>query len=387
MKKIRLLNSIARVGLEKLPDSYQVNDWEDSPDAIFLRSASMHDIEIPKSLLAVARAGAGVNNIPVESLTKKGIVVFNTPGANANGVKELTLAALFLAARDIYGGIRWAEELSENVAKSVEKGKKQFAGVELSGKTLGVIGLGAIGGMVASAAASSAIGMKVIGYDPYLSIESAWNLSHSVRRASSYEEIFENADFITLHIPLMSATKGLIGREAFDAMKRGVRLINLSRAELVDNDALIEALLCGKVARYVTDFPTDTTVGVKNLITIPHLGASTEESEENCAIYAATVLVDYLENGNIKNSVNFPQVVLPRTTALRLSVMHLNVPSMLSKISSFVADFGINIAHMSSVSKADIAYTILDIDGEECPDGLQHAIESMEGFISMRVIH
>lgn len=386
MKKIRLLNPISKAGLERLPGSYLVNDTEKSPDAILVRSASMHDTEIPKSLLAVARAGAGVNNIPVEALREKGIVVFNTPGANANGVKELTIAALFLAARDIYGGIKWTETLSENVAKSVEKGKKEFAGIELFGKTLGVIGLGAIGGAVANAAASSAIGMKVIGFDPYLSIEGAKNLSRSVKLAQSYEEIFANADFVTLHVPATPQTKGLIDKKTLGLMKDGVRIINLSRAELIDDGALIKALQCGKVARYVTDFPTDTTVGVKNLITIPHLGASTEESEDNCAILAVTSLIEYLENGNIINSVNFPKMVLPRTTALRLSIMHLNTPSMITTVMSIVGDFGITVANMASVSSGDMAYTVLDIDTKDCPEGLIQTASSAEGVVAFRVI-
>ena len=386
MKKILLLNKISKVGLDRFPESYAVSDKMDSPDAILVRSAAMHDMEIPESLLAVARAGAGVNNIPIDKMTEKGIAVFNTPGANANGVKELTIAALFISARDIYGGIKWSETLHENVAQTVEKSKSAFAGIELSGKTLGVIGLGAIGGMVANAAVSSSLGMKVIGYDPYLSIDSAWNLSRSVKRATSYDEIFEKCDFITLHIPATNETKGMINKEAFAKMKRGVRLVNLSRAELVEDTALIEALESGTVARYVTDFPTDATVGIKNLVTIPHLGASTEESEDNCAVFAADALMDYLENGNVKNSVNFPKVMMPRTTKLRLCVMHQNIPSVLSKISFSVASEGMNIAHMSSASKGSVAYTMLDLDGDYIPEGLKLAIQKINGYLFMRVI-
>ena len=386
MKTIRMLNPIAKIGLDKLPSDYTVSDTEVCPDAILVRSASMHDMEFPSSLLAVARAGAGVNNIPVASLTEKGIVVFNTPGANANGVKELTLASLFLAARDIYGGIKWTETLAENVAKTVEKGKKQFAGIELKGKTLGVMGLGAIGGAVAASAASEAIGMNVLGYDPYLSPESASSLPCSVKLVENYEEVFDQADFITLHLPLADNTRGLLNREAFSRMKDGVRVINLSRAELVDTDALLDALNSGKLARYVTDFPTDETVKVPNLITVPHLGASTEESEDNCAILAVTELIDFLENGNIKNSVNFPNVNLPRASAVRLCVAHRNIPGMLSKISLAISDYGINIAHMASASKGDIAYTLVDLDKEELPVNAKNLIDDMEGVLSLRLI-
>ena len=384
--KIQLFNKISQVGLDRFPASYTVSETVDAPDGILVRSANMHEVELPTSVLAIARAGAGVNNIPIDRLTQKGVVVFNTPGANANGVKELTIAALFLSARDIYGGIKWSETLTENVAKTVEKGKSAFAGVELKGKTLGVIGLGAIGGMVANAASSSSIGMKVIGYDPYLSIESAWNLSSTVKRAASYDEIFENCDFITLHIPATAETKGLIGTDALSKMKDGVRIINLSRAELVEEAALLNALDCGKVARYVTDFPTDGTVGVKNLVAIPHLGASTEESEDNCAIFAVEELIDYLENGNIKNSVNYPKVSMPRTTGLRVAVMHQNIPSVLSKISSAVAEEGVNIAHMSSASKGNVAYTLLDLDADTVPTALESAIQAIDGHIFTRII-
>ena len=384
--KIQLFNKISKVGLDRFPSSYTVAETVDTPDGILVRSANMHEAVIPESVLAIARAGAGVNNIPIDQMTERGVVVFNTPGANANGVKELTLTALFLSARDIYGGIKWSETLTENVAKTVEKGKSAFAGIELRGKTLGVIGLGAIGGMVANAATSQAIGMKVVGFDPYLSIESAWNLSSSVKRAQSYDEIFESCDFITLHIPATSETKGMINQDAIAKMKDGVRLVNLSRAELVEDAALIEALESGKIARYVTDFPTDSTVRVKNLVTIPHLGASTEESEDNCAIYAVEEIVDYLENGNIRNSVNFPKVSMPRTTKLRLAAVHKNVPSVLSKISSAVAEEGINIAHMSSASKGEIAYTVLDIDGDLIPDTLVSKVKAIDGYIFLRVI-
>lgn len=388
MKKILLLNKISPLGLNFFnKDEYEVGDALENPDGILVRSAKMHEMEVQDNLLAVARAGAGVNNIPVDAYSEKGIAVFNTPGANANGVKELTLAALFLSARNISGGISWATALeTDDVAKAVEKGKSAFGGIELEGKTLGVIGLGAIGGKVANAAASSAIGMNVIGYDPYLSIDNAWNLSRSVKRASGYDEIFKTCDFITLHLPATKDTKGMIGKETLAMMKDGVRLINLSRAELVDTDALKEALLQGKVARYVTDFPTNDTVGVEGIVTIPHLGASTEESEDNCAIYAAKELIDYLENGNIKNSVNFPNVSMPRTSAARLCVLHRNIPAVLSKISSAVAAEKINIAHMTNASKGEFAYTLADLDVDSVSTELIDSIMAVEGVIRVRAI-
>ena len=387
MKNILLLNKISPVGLARFDKAYyQLSDSAEDPEGILVRSAKMHDMAVGESLLAVARAGAGVNNIPVEEYSEKGIVVFNTPGANANGVKELTLAALFLAARNVYGGIDWAGKLPKdgNVAKAVEKGKSAFGGIELSGKTLGVIGLGAIGGMVANAAVT--LGMEVIGYDPYLSIESAWNLSRTVVRASSYDDIYEKSDFITLHIPATGETKGMINAETIGKMKDGARLINLSRAELVDADSLIEAVKSGKISRYVTDFPTDETVGIENIVTIPHLGASTEESEDNCAVFAANEMIDFLENGNIKNSVNYPAVSFPRTTALRITVLHRNIPAVLSKISSAIAEEGINISHLYNASKGNYAYTMMDIDAEAVSEHSLEKIASVEGVIRVRVI-
>lgn len=389
MKKVLLLNKISPLGLDLFDkDAYELGDAIDNPDGILVRSAAMHSMTPGDKLVAVARAGAGVNNIPVDAFAEKGIVVFNTPGANANGVKELTLAALFLAARNVAGGIKWANGLENeaDVAKTVEKGKSAFGGIELAGKTLGVIGLGAIGGKVANAAASDAIGMKVIGYDPFLSIENAWNLSSAVKRASGYEEIFKTCDFITLHIPATKDTKGMINKETLAMMKDGVRLVNLSRAELVDTEAMKEALLQGKVARYVTDFPTNDTIGVEGIVTIPHLGASTEESEDNCAIYAVNELTDYLENGNIKNSVNYPNISLPRSSALRLCVLHRNIPAMLSHISSAVAEEAINIAHMTNASKGEFAYTLTDLDTETVSDALIDKIMAVEGVIRVRVI-
>lgn len=389
MNNILLLNKIAKVGTDEFDAAkYSLSDNCEDPSAILVRSASMHDMVFSKSLMAIARAGAGVNNIPVERCSKEGIVVFNTPGANANGVKELAIAALLLAARDIYGGICWAQALagSEGVAKAVEKGKSAFAGIELAGKTLGVIGLGAIGGMVANTAASSSIGMNVIGYDPYLSVESAWNLSRSVKRAASYDEIFEKSDFISVHIPATEETKGMFFSKNFDKMKDSVRIINLSRAELIDETDMIEAVESGKVARYVTDFPTDNIVGIKNIITIPHLGASTVESEDNCAILAARQIVDYLENGNINNSVNYPKVVLERGGLSRICIMHYNVPAVISKVSSVMADKNINIEHLINRSKGDYAYTIVDIAPGYADSVSESSFSDIEGVIRINII-
>lgn len=389
MENILLLNKIAKIGTDEFDRAkYAVSESCDDPSAILVRSAAMHDMAFGKKLMAIARAGAGVNNIPVERCSKEGIVVFNTPGANANGVKELTIAALLLAARDIYGGICWAQSLAgnEGVAKAVEKGKSAFAGIELAGKTLGVIGLGAIGGMVANTAASSSIGMNVIGYDPYLSVESAWNLSRNVKRASSYDEIFEKSDFISVHIPATDETKGMFCKNNFEKMKDSVRIINLSRAELVNSDDMIEAVESGKVARYVTDFPTDEIIGVKNIITIPHLGASTTESEDNCAVSAARQIVDYLENGNINNSVNYPKVVLERGGLSRICILHYNVPAVISKISSVMADKNINIEHLVNRSKGDFAYTIADISPADSEAVSAQSFASIDGVIRVNII-
>lgn len=388
MNKILLLNKISHYGLNLFDtERYEVCESVENPDAILVRSASMHDMDFDKNLLAVARAGAGVNNIPIEACSEKGIVVFNTPGANANAVKELTVAALFLAARKIASGIHWVSCLDcDDVTKAVEKGKGSFGGIELQGKTLGVIGLGAIGGKVASVAASSAIGMNVIGYDPFLSVDSAWNLSRSVKPASGYEEIFKFSDFITLHVPFTKETKGMIGKDAIGKMKDGVRLINLSRAELVESAAIKEALLQGKVASYVTDFPTNDTIGVEGIVAIPHLGASTEESEDNCAVSAVKALIDYLENGNIQNSVNYPSVAVPRNSSVRLCVLHRNIPAVLSKISSAVAAKEINIAHMTNASKGEFAYTLADLDADAVSTDLLDIITSFDGVIRARVI-
>ena len=379
MKNIKLMNKIAPVGIEQFPASaYSVGENITGEDAILVRSASLHETAFDPNLKAIARAGAGVNNIPVEECAKKGIVVFNTPGANANGVKELTLCALFLSARDVVGGIDWASTLKEDVAKSVEKGKSAFAGEELLGKTLGVIGLGAIGGMVANTAYH--LGMKVIGCDPYISVEGAWRLSSHVHKASAYEEIYRECDYITLHVPATPATKNMINKETLAMMKDGVRIINLSRADLVDIDAMKEALESGKVARYVTDFPTEQNIGVKNIVAIPHLGASTEESEDNCAVMAARELIDYLENGNITNSVNFPSVKLDPSSASRVTVLHLNIPNMISTISGVFSASGLNIENMANRSKGEYAVTILDIAGEITDEAIEK-LSAVDGII------
>ena len=384
MKNILLLNKIAKVGLDKLDTAkYNIGENVDAPEGILVRSTSMHDMAVPASLLAVARAGAGVNNIPIEEYAKKGIVVFNTPGANANGVKELAICALMLASRDIVGGVEWAKTLGSDAAKAVEKGKGKFAGCEIKGKTLGVIGLGAIGGMVANAAVK--LGMNVIGCDPYLSVEGAWNLDHHIVKAASYDEIYREADYITLHVPATPQTKNMISSVSIGTMKDGVRIINLARADLVCAEDLKEALSSGKVASYVTDFPTEEIIGVPGIVAIPHLGASTEESENNCAVMAALELDDYLENGNIKNSVNYPAVSMARSGKVRICLLHSNIPAMLSKITSVISDTGVNIENLTNKSRGDVAYTIIDV-ADDVSDNVKTLLENIEGMIKVRVI-
>ena len=380
---IQLLNKIAAVGLNQLDDSYNVGENIENPDGIMVRSAVMHEMEFAPSLKAIARAGAGVNNIPIERCSESGIVVFNTPGANANGVKELAICALLLAARDIVGGIAWANTLTEDVAKQVEKGKSKFAGTELMGKTLGVIGLGAIGGKIANTAIH--LGMNVIGCDPFLSIEGAWNLNHRVSRAATYDEVFEKSDYITLHVPATKDTKNMICAESIAKMKNGVKIINLSRADLVNAAELKAALAEGKVSAYVTDFPTEEVINTPGVVAIPHLGASTEESEDNCAVMAARELDDYLKNGNIKNSVNYPNVEMPRSGAARICVLHQNVPSILTKITAAVADEGLNIENMTNKSKGENAYTVLDVSSMPSDDAIAR-ISAVEGINRVRVI-
>ena len=380
---IQLLNKIAAVGLDQLDDSYRVGENIENPDGIMVRSAVMHEMEFAPSLKAIARAGAGVNNIPIERCSDGGIVVFNTPGANANGVKELAICALLLAARNVVGGIAWANTLSEDVAKQVEKGKSKFAGTELMGKTLGVIGLGAIGGKIANTAIH--LGMNVIGCDPYLSVDGAWNLNHRVNHAATYDEVFEKSDYITLHVPATKDTKNMICAESIAKMKDGVKIINLSRADLVNAGELKAALAEGKVSAYVTDFPTEEAINTPGVVAIPHLGASTEESEDNCAVMAARELDDYLKNGNIKNSVNYPNVEMPRSGEARICVLHQNVPSILTKITAAVADEGLNIENMTNKSKGENAYTVLDVSSTPSDDAIAR-ISAVEGINRVRVI-
>ncbi len=366
MKNIKLLNKIAACGTGEFdPAAYTVGEDVAAPEAIMVRSAAMHDMEFGSELEAIARAGAGVNNIPVDTCADKGIVVFNTPGANANGVKELAIAALLLASRNIVDGINWAGTLETDVAKSVEKGKSKFAGCEIKGKTLGVIGLGAIGGLVANAARE--MGMNVIGCDPFMTVNAAWKLSRGVKSAATYEDIYKSADYITLHVPATPQTKNMISAQTLAMMKDGVKIINLSRADLVCTDDIKAAIASGKVAKYVTDFPTEEVINQPGIITIPHLGASTEESEDNCAIMAAHELIDYLENGNITNSVNYPAISMPRSGLARLVVLHKNQPEMLTNITAVLASDGVNIDNMTSRSKGDYACALLDCVGEVTP--------------------
>ena len=385
MKNVLLMNKIAKVGTDVFDRSeYAVGDALENPVAMMVRSASLHDVEFGKDLLAIARCGAGVNNIPVDRCAEQGIVVFNTPGANANGVKELAICALMLASRDIVGGVEWAKTLTTDVAKSVEKGKSAYGGCEIAGKTLGVIGLGAIGGLVANAAHH--LGMEVLGCDPYITVNAAWSLSRSIEKAATYDEIYEKADYITLHVPATPTTKNMINRDTIAKMRDGVRIINLARADLVDAEALKEALASGKIAAYVTDFPTEATQGVKGVVSIPHLGACTEESEDNCAVMAAHELDDFLKTGNIKNSVNYPNVQLPVTPGThRLCVMHKNIPNTLSYVTSQVSASGINIENMANGSKGDYAYTIVETK-EKVKDETVALIEKNADFIRVRNI-
>lgn len=389
MFNILTLNKIAKCGIDNF-DTQKYSITDDATfdaDGIILRSFAMHDMELKDNLKAVARAGAGTNNIPIDKCSEKGIVVFNTPGANANAVKELTIAALLLTSRDITGGISWAKSLIGNgdaVAKMVEKGKSQFAGNEIYGKTLGVIGLGAIGVMVANTAHS--LGMDVIGYDPFLSVDAAWSLSRSIKKATELKEIFEKSDYITLHLPLNDSTRNMISKEQFAQMKQGVKLLNFSRGELVCTDALKDALANGKVSKYAVDFPNEDVIALDNVIATPHLGASTAESEENCAVMAAKELIDYLENGNIKNSVNFPNCAMERDlTTVRICILHKNIPNMLNSFSAAVSELGFNIEHMLNKSKKDYAYTIMDVSGE-ISETTENKLKNIDGVMRVRVI-
>ena len=386
MKKIKLYNKISRQGIEAFPkEYYEVGAAVDSPDGIMVRSAVIGEDELCGSLLAISRAGAGVNNIPIAECSRRGIVVFNTPGANANAVKELAVCALMLASRDVVGGIGWVEGLSEadEVASLVEREKARFAGGEILGKTLGVIGLGAIGGMVANTART--LGMRVVGYDPHLTVEAAWSLSRSVNNATDLYELCRDADYISLHVPSNSSTRGMINADLISHMKDGVRIINLSRADLVNAEDMKSALESGKVAKYVTDFPTNDTISFKNTINIPHLGASTAESEETSAKMAAEELKDFLETGNIRNSVNFPQVSIPHFGANRVCIIHLNVANMLSQITSAISSGGINIENLSNGSRGDYAYTIVEMD-RDLPCDILPRISAIEGVIRVRTI-
>ena len=364
MYQIQCLNKISPAGTGKFGKGYSVGTDVKSPDAILVRSASMHEMELNKNLLAIARAGAGVNNIPLDKCSEQGIAVFNTPGANANAVKELIIAMLLLSSRKIIPGAEWLKSIrgTGDVAKLAEKGKSQFVGPEIAGKTLGVIGLGAIGILVANAAHS--LGMEVYGYDPYLSVDAAWRLSRSIRHARSLDEIYENSDYITIHVPLLPDTKNTYCAESIAKMKDGVRLLNFARGELADNAAVIAGLRSGKIARYATDFADDGLIAEENAIVVPHLGASTPESEDNCARMAASELMEYLENGNIRNSVNMPAVSMPRGPFTRICLFHRNVPNTISRLSGALAEAGINIENMQSKAKKDYAYTILDVTGD-----------------------
>lgn len=384
--KVNCLNPIADCGLDMLSDQYEITENMAEADAILVRSAVMHDMELSDNLLAVARAGAGVNNIPLDACAEKGIVVFNTPGANANGVKELVIASMLLAARDITGGIQWCREnkADPDIAKSGEKAKKAYAGTEIKGKKLGIIGLGAIGVQVANAA--NRLGMDVYGCDPYLSVEHALNMSRDVTMVKTNEELYEMCDYITVHVPLLDSTKGMFDKTAFDRMKDGVVLLNFSRDTLVNEDDLKEALESGKVGKYIVDFPNPTTVNLPNTTVTPHLGASTQESEDNCAKMAVHQIRDFMENGNIKNSVNYPNCdagVCP--TEGRITVAHKNVPNMLSQFTTLFSKDGVNIENMLNKSRGDFAYSIFDVCSE-IKERVVKDLEAIDGVIRVRVI-
>lgn len=392
MYKINCLNPISQVGLDRFTSEYALTDNVNEADGILVRSAAMHDMELPDNLLAVARAGAGVNNIPLSKCAEKGIVVFNTPGANANGVKELAVCAMLLASRDIVGGIEWVKSIQNEpeVAKMVEKGKGKFAGTELKGKKLGIIGLGAIGGPLANIAVH--FGMEVYGCDPYLSVDAAWNISRHVKHVKTREEIFSTCDFISVHTPLVENedpnvnTKKMINADTIALMKEGVVVINMARDLLVDDDAMEAALQSGKVRKYVTDFPNAKTAGMDKVIAIPHLGASTEESEDNCAVMAAKEMMDYLENGNIKNSVNYPACDMGVCTqAGRVAIFHKNIANMITKFTAAFGDKGINISDMMNKSRGEVAYTMLDIETAATPEIIDE-LRQINGVFRVRVV-
>ena len=386
MRNIYCFNAISKYGTDRLTADYALTDDLAKAEGVLVRSAALHETEFGDSLLAITRAGAGVNNIPLDRCANEGIVVFNTPGANANGVKELVIAGLLLAARDVVGGIEWCKENKEdaNIAKTVEKAKKAFAGYEIKGKKLGVIGLGAIGAEVANTAA--ALGMEVYGYDPYISINAAWALSRDVKHITSVDTIYQECDYITVHVPLLDSTRGMINGQTIGQMKDGVVVLNFARDLLVDDDAMAAALETGKVRRYVTDFPNPKSVAMKNVIAIPHLGASTEESEDNCAKMAVEELMDYLENGNIRNSVNYPNCDMGVCrTASRVAVLHLNVPNMIGQITGILASGNVNISDMTNKSRDKYAYTLLDLENP-ADEGMVEKLKAIKGVLRVRVI-
>ena len=386
MFKVNCLNKIANVGLDLFTDNYEMVDNFNNANAVLVRSSSIHDLELPHSLDAIARAGAGVNNIPLDKCAERGIVVFNTPGANANGVKEMVIAALIIVARNIVGGVNWVNSCGADpeVAKLVEKNKSKFSGTEVKGKKLGVIGLGATGVLVANAA--NKLEMEVYGYDPFISVDAAWKLSKFIKHTKALEEIFRNCDFITVHIPLSDSTKGMFNKDTFAIMKDGVKILNFSRDTLVIDEDMIEALKSGKVHRYVTDFPNPNVCGVEGVITIPHLGASTSESEDNCAVMAVRQIMDYMENGNIKNSVNFPNCDMGICTqAGRIAIFHKNIPNMISQFTATFARENINITDMTNKSKGQWAYSLLDIVPPST-DEIVKSLRAIDGVLKVRVI-
>ncbi len=388
MYNIQLFNKIANIGTDRFDRTkYLVSETAENPDAIMVRSAAMHDMSFAPALKAIARAGAGVNNIPVDRCADAGIVVFNTPGANANAVKELVICGLMLASRDIIDGAAWAKTLTAtadmDVAKQVEKGKAKFAGCEIQGKKLGVIGLGAIGALVANAAHD--LGMEVVGFDRFLTIDGAWRLSRKIGKAASIDEIFATCDYISVHVPSTPETRGMFNKASIASMKDGVRILNFSRADLAIAADVKEAVASGKIARYVTDFPTEELVNIPGILALPHLGASTEESEDNCAVMAADELIDFLETGNIRHSVNYPDAELPHTGDNRICVMHKNMPGILNNITAVISAAGINVENMVNRSKKDYAYTILEINGD-LPDNAEEKISAIENVIRVRII-
>lgn len=387
MYQYHCLNPIAQVGLDIFDEKYAKTEDVNAADAILVRSAGMHEMEFDENLKAIARAGAGVNNIPLDKCAENGIVVFNTPGANANGVKELVIAGMLLAARDVIGGINWVHDHEEDgdIAKAAEKAKKAFAGTEIEGKKLGVIGLGAIGVLVANAAVH--LGMDVYGYDPYVSVESAWKLSRSIHHAKTVDEIYKECDYITIHVPALPDTKGMINKNAIDLMKEGVVILNYARDVLVESEAIVDALESGKVRRYVTDFATPEIAGVKGTIIMPHLGASTEESEDNCAKMAVKEVKDFLENGNITNSVNYPNcnMGVKEDGKCRITILHRNVPNMIGQFTTILAEDNINIDNMSNKSRKEYAYTMIDAEGELAPE-VEKELAEIKDVLKVRVI-